>query len=204
MTFHGLALFGLVYLLATASPGPGIAAMIARVLSYGTSGIAAYIAGFVIGDLIWFSLAATGMAALAHAAHTLFTAVKFAGAAYLLYLAYRLWTAPVRPPEEAGAQADRKAWRLFVAGITLTLGNPKVMVFFMALLPTVIDLSRMTLLAFCQVAIAICVILSSVLTLYALAAVRARRFFRAERPARLLNRVSGTVMAGAAVAVASR
>jgi threonine/homoserine/homoserine lactone efflux protein len=204
MTIHGLMLFGLVYLLAAASPGPGIAAIVARVLNYGTSGIAGFIAGIMIGDLTWFSLAATGMAALAQTAHALFVVVKFAGVGYLLYLAYRLWTAPVRPAEELAPQSDRKAWRLFVGGITLTLGNPKAMVFFIALLPTVIDLNRLTLPAFCQVAIAICVILSSVLMLYTFAATRARRFFRAERPARLLNRVSGTVMAGAAVAVASR
>jgi threonine/homoserine/homoserine lactone efflux protein len=204
MTIHGLLLFGLVYLTAAASPGPGIAAIIARVLSNGMSGIAGFIAGFVIGDLIWFSLAATGMAALAQSAHTLFVAVKFAGAGYLLYLAYRLWTTPVRPVEKSRVQCDQKAWRVFVGGTTLTLGNPKVMVFFMALLPTVIDLDHLTLTSFLQVAFAICVILSSVLSLYALAASRARRFFQAERPARWLNRVSGTVMAGAAVAVASR
>ena len=204
MTLHGFVLFAAVYLLATASPGPGIAALIARVLSYGASGIAGYIAGFVIGDLIWFSLAATGLAALAQTVHTLFVAVKFAGAAYLLYLAYCLWTMPARPIEELCGQSDGNAWRLFVSGITLTLGNPKVMVFFMALLPTVIELNRLTLTAYCQVAIAICVILSTVLTLYSLAAMRARRFFQAERPIRILNRVSGTVMVGAAVAVASR
>jgi threonine/homoserine/homoserine lactone efflux protein len=204
MTVHGLVLFGLVYLLATASPGPGIAAIIARVLSHGTRGIAGFIAGFVIGDLIWFSLAATGMAALAQTAHTLFVILKFAGAAYLLFLAYRLWTAPVRPIGELPGEADKTAPKLLVGGLTLTLGNPKVMVFFMALLPTVIDLSRLTLAAFVEVAVAICVVLSSVLTVYALAAMRARRFFQAERPARWLNRISGTVMAGAAATVAAR
>lgn len=204
MTIHGLVLFGLVYLMATASPGPGIAAIIARVLSHGTSSIAGFITGFVVGDLIWFSLAATGMAALAQTAHTLFVIVKYAGAAYLLYLAYRLWTAPARPMEDLRGPSDRKAWRLFVAGITLTLGNPKVMVFFIALLPTVIALNRLTLAAFLQIAVLICVILSSVLTLYTLAAMHGRQFFQAERPARILNRVTGTVMVGAAVAVASR
>lgn len=204
MTSHGLVVFGLVYLIATASPGPGIGAIVARVMSNGTSGIASFIAGFVIGDLIWFSLAATGMATLAQTAHTLFAMVKFAGAGYLLYLAYRLWTAPVQPIKELDVPSNQKASRLFVGGVTLTLGNPKVMVFFMAMLPTVIALNLLTLTAFCQVAIMICVILSSVLSLYALAASRARRLFQAERPARLLNRVSGTVMAGAAIAVASR
>lgn len=56
---------GVVYVLATASPGPGIAAVLARVLSRGAEGVAVFITGFVMGDLIWFTLAATGMAALA-------------------------------------------------------------------------------------------------------------------------------------------
>ena len=204
MSIHGLLLFGLVYMAAAASPGPGIAAIVARVLSNGLSGIPSFIAGFVVGDLIWFCLAATGMAALAERAHTAFEAVKFAGAAYLLYLAYRLWTAPVRPVDELGKPLDKKGWRVFIGGITLTLSNPKPMVFYVALLPTVIDLNRLTPAVFIEVAVAICMILTAVLGLYALAALRARRFFRAERPARILNRISGTVMAGAAVAVASR
>lgn len=204
MTIHGLVLFGFVYLIATAFPGPGIGAIVARVLSRGTSGMGSFIAGFVMGDLIWFSLAATGMAALAQAAHTLFVIVKFAGAGYLLYLAYRLWTAPIRPVEELSVRPEKKCWRLFVGGITLTLGNPKVIVFFMALLPTVVNLNRLTAAAYFQVAIEMCLILTFVLSLYTFAASRARRLFQAERPARLLNRVSGTVMAGAAVAVASR
>jgi threonine/homoserine/homoserine lactone efflux protein len=204
MSIHGLLLFGLVYTAAAASPGPGIAAIVARVLSKGTSGIPSFIAGFIVGDLIWFCLAATGMAALAEKAHAAFEVVKFAGVAYLLYLAYRLWTAPVHPVDAVNGQPEQRGWRLFVGGITLTLSNPKPMVFYIALLPTVIDLNRLTPAVFLEVAASICVILSAVLGLYALAAMRARRFFQAERPIRLLNRISGTVMAGAAVAVAAR
>jgi threonine/homoserine/homoserine lactone efflux protein len=204
MSIHGLLLFGLVYTAAAASPGPGIAAIVARVLSKGTSGIPSFIAGFIVGDLIWFCLAATGMAALAEKAHAAFEVVKFAGVAYLLYLAYRLWTAPVHPVDAVNGQPEQRGWRLFVGGITLTLSNPKPMVFYIALLPTVIDLNRLTPDVFLEVAASICVILSAVLGLYALAAMRARRFFQAERPIRLLNRISGTVMAGAAVAVAAR
>src|SRR5437870_242316 len=96
MSIHGLGLFCLVYLLATASPGPGIAAVLAHVLSSGSQGLCAFISGFVVGDLIWFTCAATGMAALAQSAHSVFVVVKFAGAAYLLYLACRLWIAPAQ------------------------------------------------------------------------------------------------------------
>src|SRR5688572_6487571 len=100
VSFYGLLIFSSVYLLAVATPGPGVAAIIARSLARGTQGAVAFIAGFLIGDLIWFALAATGLAALAQTAQTLFVVVKYAGAAYLLYLAYRLWTAP------ASAAAD--------------------------------------------------------------------------------------------------
>ena len=84
------------------------------------------------------------------------------------------------------------------------MGNPKVMVFFLALLPTVIDLRGITPLQYLEIALAICIILTSVLTAYAVAALRARRLFSNARAVRWLNRGTGTVMAGAAVAVATQ
>jgi threonine/homoserine/homoserine lactone efflux protein len=204
MALHGLALFCLTYLLATASPGPGIGAIVARVLGRGRQGLAAFIAGYVAGDLIWFTLAATGMAMLARSAHTLFLGIKYAGAAYLLYLAYRLWTSPVKAIDESDTPPQESGLRLFLASLTLTLGNPKVVIFYLALLPTVVDLANMTILAFLEVAGAMCVILTSVLTAYSVAALRARRLFRSPRAVSWLNRGTGTVMAGAAVAVATR
>jgi threonine/homoserine/homoserine lactone efflux protein len=205
MSIHGLGLFCLVYLLATASPGPGIAAILARVLSRGTHGLAAFISGFVVGDLIWFTCAATGMAALAQTAYVAFMLVKYAGAAYLLYLAYRLWTAPAQAPREDDApSAQQRPSQLFFGSLALTIGNPKVMVFFLALLPTVLDLTTMTAADFLTVALAIMIILSSVLIGYSLAALRARRLFTTTRAVRWLNRGAGTAMAGAAAAVVAR
>src|SRR5688572_9831835 len=99
-TLGGLAVFCLAYLLATASPGPGVAAMVARVLSHGARGVVAFIAGFVAADLIWFTFAATGMAMLAQNAHVVLLILKYAGAVYLLYLGYRFWVAPVKPLAE--------------------------------------------------------------------------------------------------------
>lgn len=204
MELHGLILFCLMYLLATATPGPGIAAILARVLGRGHDGLASFIAGYVVGDLIWFTLAATGMAMLAKTAHVLFLCIRYAGAGYLLFLAYRLWTSPVEGVSEGEVPPQESRGRLFLSSLTLTLGNPKAIVFYLALLPTVIDLPNMTVVAFVEVAGAICVILSSVLTVYSLAAYRARRLFRSRRALRWLNRSTGTVMAGAAVAVATR
>ena len=99
MSFYGLLSFCAIYALAVASPGPAVAAVLARSLGHGMRGAPAFIAGLAIGDLIWFGIAAAGLAALAQVAHTAFVVIKYAGAAYLLYLAYRLWTAPAQPLE---------------------------------------------------------------------------------------------------------
>jgi threonine/homoserine/homoserine lactone efflux protein len=78
------------------------------------------------------------------------------------------------------------------------------MVFFLALLPTVLDLSRMTLIDSIQVGVAICIILSTVFWCYAMAAMRMRGLFNSTKAVRWLNRGTGTAMAGAAVAVATQ
>jgi threonine/homoserine/homoserine lactone efflux protein len=204
MSWHGIALFCLVYLLATATPGPGIAAIIARALGKGAAGMWAYIAGFVLADLIWFTLAATGMAVLAQTAHTVFVIAKYIGAAYLVYIAYRMWTDPAIPAAEKSDATPASAPRLIMAGAMLTLGNPKVMIFFLALLPTVIDLRAVGVTEYLEIAAAMCVILTSVLSAYAIAALRTRSLFRSTRAVRWLNRGTGTIMAGAAVTVATR
>jgi len=204
MSLYGFAAFCAVYLLAVATPGPGVAAVLTRSLTHGMRGAPAFIAGFLIGDLIWFAGASAGLAALAQTAQTVFLVVRYAGAAYLLYLAYRLWTAPAQPLAVGDTHASEKPLRLFLGSLSLTLGNPKPMIFFVALLPTVVHLRGLHFVDYLFIALAITVILPLVLGGYALAASRARRFFRKPSSIRLLNRGAGTAMAGAALAVAAQ
>lgn len=203
MELTGLLVFSAAYSIASASPGPGVAAVVARVLTAGPSGIVAYIAGFVLGDLIWFTVAATGLAVVASTFAILFIVIKYLGAAYLLYLAYKLWTAPAQPVTAADARPEGGA-RLFITGLALTLGNPKVIVFFLALLPTVVDLRTLTATGFAEIALLIATILSAVLATYAAVAARARRLLASPRAIRHVNRGSSIAMAGAAVTIASR
>jgi threonine/homoserine/homoserine lactone efflux protein len=205
MSLYGLSIFAFVYMLAAAAPGPGVAAIVARVLGRGTRGAPAFIAGFVVGDLVWFTFAATGLAMLAQAAYTVFVVVKFAGAAYLLYLAYRLWTAPPTPlGDGAPTQARERRLQLFMGSLALTLGNPKTMVFFLAVLPTVVDLKHLTVGGFCEIAMVICCVVPLVLGSYAFFAGRARKHLSRPQSVRWVQRGTGVVMAGAAVAVATR
>jgi threonine/homoserine/homoserine lactone efflux protein len=154
--WHTLAGFCAVYFAAVATPGPGVAAVIAQSLARGAAGAPAFIAGFVAGDLIWFLGAALGLSALAQAAHGVFVVLKFVGAGYLLYLAYRLWSTPAAPI----GRSDDMRWarqtprRLFIGSLTLTLGNPKPMIFYIALLPTVVPLETLTWGGYLEMAVA--------------------------------------------------
>jgi threonine/homoserine/homoserine lactone efflux protein len=204
MSFYALLVFALIYALAVATPGPGIAAVIARSLGRGVQGAPAFIGGFLAGDLIWFTLAALGLALLAQRAHALFVVVRFAGAAYLLYLAWRLWRAP---PGSFGARSRasrEKNLQLFLGSLALTLGNPKTMVFFLAVLPTVVDLAHLSARGFLGIALVILFVLPSVLGAYTLFASRARERLSQPRTVRWLQRATGAVLAGAALAVAAR
>jgi threonine/homoserine/homoserine lactone efflux protein len=206
MTIYGLLTFCAVYALAVATPGPGIAAIIARSLAHGVRGAPAFMAGFVVGDLVWFGIAATGLAALARTAAWLFVGIKWAGVAYLLYLAYKLWTAPAAPVSDEGPdiEAGQKPLQLFLGSLALTLANPKTMIFFLALLPTVVQLEKLTLLGFAEMVVAISVLLPLTLGAYVLLAARARRVFKSATAVRRINRGTGAAMACAAVAVATR
>src|ERR1700722_11965481 len=118
MSWYGLVTFCVAYFLAVATPGPGVAAVISQALARGAAGAPAFIAGFVVGDLLWFLAAVLGLSALAQHAHTAFVAVKYLGALYLLYLAYKLWSAPARSLEtDAEPQIARPPRALFLGSL---------------------------------------------------------------------------------------
>ncbi|WP_027174350.1 LysE family translocator [Methylobacterium sp. 10] len=203
MSVSDLVVFAAIYAAAVASPGPGIAALVARVLAEGTRGIGAFVAGFIVGDLVWFAVAAAGFALMAQTLAPLFVALKYAGALYLAFLAFRAWTSRVKAIDAIPLR-DEGALRLFAGGLAVTLGNPKVILFFLALLPTVVDLNRVDALGLTELGAIIVLVLGTILSGYVLAAERARRVMTSAMARRVLNRGAGTVMAGAAVAIASR
>jgi threonine/homoserine/homoserine lactone efflux protein len=205
MSWYGLATFCVAYFLAVATPGPGVAAVISQAMSRGAAGSPAFIAGFLVGDYLWFLAAVLGLSALAQTAHMAFVVVKYVGALYLLYLAYKLWSAPARSlTEDTGPELARPPRALFLGSLMLTLSNPKPMLFFLALLPTVVPLETLGALGHLEIAGAITVILPATLGGYVLIAARARAWFRNPRAVKIMNRGSGTLIAAAAVAVATR
>jgi len=203
VTLYGLLAFGAVYALTVASPGPGVAAVIARGLAHGMKGTPSFIGGFLVGDLVWFGIAATGLAALARTAATLFVAIKWAGVAYLLYLAWKLWTAPAERVEVKGDDREH-GWRAFMASFLLTLGNPKAILFYSALLPTFLDMTRIHASDFLILAAIVVAVSYLVYGTYIFIAERSRRLLSSTSASRLFNRLTGTVLIGAGIAVAAR
>lgn len=203
MDFGGLLVFAGALFVAAASPGPGVAAIVARVLGRGFRDTVPFSAGVAIGDLVWLAVAVLGLTALAQAFQPLFLALKYAGVVYLLYLAWKLWTAPA---EARAIEAERRGepgFRVCLAGLALTLGNPKVMVFYLALLPALIDVGAVMATRFAALAAVTLAVLAVVFGAYMLLAARARLLFSSGRAARAVNRTGAALMAGAAGAVAA-
>ena len=203
LSLGALLAFAAVFGAAAAAPGPTVAALVARVLGQGRRGILPFCLGLIAGDLLWLAAAVLGLGMVVALFQPVFVALKYLGAAYLLYLAWRLWTAPVameaatRPPRGEGR-------RLFLGAIAVVSGNPKTMLFYFALLPTVLPLGRIAPADFALLATAVVIVYGAILVGYVLAADRAGRVFTSAIARRRVNRATGAAMAGAAVAVASR
>ena len=202
MSLSGLAFFALVYFIFVITPGPGVAAMIARGLGTGLRGALPYALGFMLGDMVWFTIAATGLAALAHQFALAFMVVKYAGCAYLIYLAWKIWRSPPHVTDIAQANVATAAWPSFVGALTLCLGNPKVIVFFVSIMPLVVDVTHVNFWTYLAM-LAVMAPFAPLLTFGVLyLAKRARMIFQSAKALRRINRGSAGLMAGAAAVIA--
>ncbi len=202
MDLSALLLFAAALFVNAGSPGPGIAALVARVIADGFRSVLPFLLAFWLGELLWLVAAVLGLSALAEASGTALLLLKWAGVAYLLWLAWKMWTRPPAPPE--GLPRAESGWGIFLAGLALTLSNPKIMVFYLALLPSLVDLRAVTalgLLELCAVALLVMMVVDLG---WAAAAASARRWLRTPRAVRLANRVGASAMGGAALAIAAR
>lgn len=198
-----LAIFALALAVGAGSPGPSVAALVSRVLTRGFADVLPFLAALWLGEVVWLTLVVAGLSAAAQAFGAAFAALKYAGVAYLLVLAWRMWHAPA-PAGPAAAAPARQPWRLFAAGLSVSLGNPKNMVFYVALLPSIVDLGRVGPAAWAELVATMVLVLAAVDLGWASAAAGARHLLVDPRRMRVVNRVGASMMAGAAAAVASR
>ncbi len=204
MTLAGFLAYSLALAIAAAIPGPGVTALVARALGSGFRSALVMSFGLVVGDLTYLTAVVLGLALVAQTFGTVFLVIKWLGVAYLAWLAWSFWRSGITPENVEARKGKGGLFASFLAGLTVTLGNPKTMIFYLALTPTLVDLRTITFADYAILAALTVVVLLVVLVPYLALAAKARWFLRTPRALKALNRTAAAFMAGAALAIASR
>lgn len=203
MTLASLLTYTTALLLAAIIPGPGVTALIARALGSGFAVAFAMATGMILGDFVFLSATVMGLAYIAQTFVTVFLIIKWLGAVYLAYIAWRIWKAGISL-EDIHADKKKGIWSSLLSGLFITLGNPKPMLFYVALVPTLIDLREVGFTSFLELIAATAIVLTLVLGSYAALASRARNLMQKPKQLKLLSRISAGFIAGAATVIAFR
>lgn len=204
MTPESALTFFLAIFIFGITPGPGVFAILARAMMDGSRACFMLSLGMAISDIIYLIAACLGLATIATHWGELFSVIRIVGAIYLFYLGWKMWTAPVNM-DTVPTKLDKKGHGLsFLQGFLISASNPKVILFYIAFLPTFMDLSTLQ---------GNDILLASGLTLIGLMlglmliagfASRARRLLTSQKAIRRLNRSAGSLMVGAGAFLLSR
>lgn len=200
LSLHALIAYVGVYALFIAVPGPGVVSIVARALGSGLKSAAPAIAGVLVSHIVYITLSVFGLAALAQGLGKAFLIVKIAGGGYLVWLGVKYWRAPVEAEFHFKPESARQS---FFSQLTISLGNPKAMAFFVALLPAVVNVSHIRLMGFIQLLMVSGLVMPPILFAYAASAATMREKLANRRARRRINRAASVVMIGAGIGIAA-
>ncbi|HET6605225.1 MAG TPA: LysE family translocator [Rhodopila sp.] len=184
-----------------AIPGPTVLLVISYALGHGRKSAAAIVAGVALGDLTAMTLSMLGLGAILAASVTIFTALRWVGGAYLVYLGIKLWRAPVE-----GARLDdvpeADPFRMFCHAYAVTALNPKGIIFFVAFVPQFLNAAHPLMVQVVTLVATFIVLATLNATAFALLAAAARERLRHPGIRRAINRTGGTLLIGAGLAAA--
>jgi threonine/homoserine/homoserine lactone efflux protein len=204
ITLSGFIAYTLALAVAAAIPGPGITALVARALGSGFMASFWMSVGLILGDLTYLLAVLLGLAVLAQTFGVAFLVVKWLGVLYLAWLAWQLWTTGVIGRNIEAIRTRESAWSSVLAGLLVTLGNPKTMIFYIAITPTIIDLKTVTAADAAMLVAITAVTLLIVIIPYLALAAKARGLFKRPRALKIINRTAAGFLAAAAAAIAFR
>lgn len=197
MSLENLLLFAGALLILFITPGPGIAAMVARTLDAGRWNAATYGAGILTGDIFWFTLAVTGLGAVAEQLGTFWLAAKLIGVSYLLWMAGRAywsaWTG-ARPKPIFASGSKRGLAATYLAGIAMPLSNPKPIIFYLTLVPAFLPLSEITPMNYAMMLLIMTALAVPTAGFYITLAHRARDWLTTPQVRRGADILTGSVM----------
>jgi threonine/homoserine/homoserine lactone efflux protein len=201
MTFETWLAFAAASAVLLVIPGPTILLVLSYALGRGWRVAAPVAAGVALGDLTAMTLSMLGLGVILAQSATLFTVLKWIGAAYLIWLGVKLWRAGATLDAAPRTDATPRARMLAHAWLVTTL-NPKSLIFFVAFLPQFLDPARpfWPQMAVFEATFVTLAFLNAFG--YALLGARARRLATSPRALRLVNRAGGTALIGAGAAAA--
>lgn len=193
-----LLAFALAALLLIAVPGPSVLFVIGRTLALGRKGGLLSVLGNAIGELVQIAAVALGVGVVVAQSIMLFSVVKFAGAAYLIYLGVQAIRHRGRGATAADPSRTASAARVLREGFVVGATNPKSIVFFVAVLPQFVDYSAGAIALQLGILGAVFLLIALVSdSTWALAAGTARRWFaRSPRRIATLSTTGGVMMIG--------
>ncbi|WP_211452000.1 LysE family translocator [Collimonas antrihumi] len=197
-------IFLLAFTASAALPGPEIAALLSRSISGGLKASLPLAIGIIIGKLLMLTAAVIGLTALLAILGPAFVALKYIGAAYLLWLGIKKWR---KASAALAAETPAPAASLGIEiglGLAMTVTNPLAIAFYMALLPGVINVSGITLSSYLIICSIIVGVMCAVVLGYGLVGELARKMFRSSRAKANVERASGAMMIGVGVMLATR
>lgn len=188
------------------TPGPGIFALLGKALSSGVKDCFPLALGMTLSDIVYLILATFGLAAIAENYSGLFLIIRFAGAAYLIYLGWKMWTAEVTTDFKKDKDQQKSiSWLSgLVQGFLISASNPKVILFYIAFLPTFIDLTVLTSSDIVLVSVLTFIALMIGLMLISFGASSVRQYLKSKKAIQRLNRTAGSIMIGAGLFLVSR
>jgi threonine/homoserine/homoserine lactone efflux protein len=203
MTFNIWLLFCTTTFFVSATPGPNMLLAMTHGIHYGLVRTLPTCAGLMTGLGLIMLGSVAGLGALLSTSETLFSAVKFLGAAYLVYLGIKTWRArPVSPADRSQSSTHRAASR-FRTGFMVSMSNPKAFIFFTALFPQFMNMHRPQMPQLAILAATFYLIEASWQFTYACSGVKLSGWLGTERHMRTLNRLSGGAFMGAGVLLSS-
>ena len=194
LSFSALVTYIAAFGIAVAIPGPGVLGLVGQALGRGFGAAMFFMVGIVLGDLIYLSVAIAGMAVVIQAFSGALLGLKVAGGLYLLYLAWRFWSSRAGLAQVAPSDPGPDGARGVLAGLAPTLGNPKTVLFYLALLPNLIDMRQIGPAQWLVLSLLTISVLLAVLTPYAFLAARARRFMTHAGAVNRLSRLAAAII----------
>jgi len=203
MTMLSTFSFALAMLVLAASPGPGVFATVSRSLSSGFRPALTVISGIILGDIVYLLFAIFGLSILAQTLGNFFVIIKLLGSGYLIWQGIRIFFSKIELTETEKKQTIFNSGN-FISGLIITMGNPKVILFYCGFLPAFVPLVELTLLDIFIIITVITTVLAAVLSTYAWLASSARQVLKTPRQMKRLNQTAGGIMVTAGVVIASR